>query len=69
MKIAILLNLIDDEGIDIFNILRLDVQQRTVYKTVLTEIETFQKENIVYERFVFHNQKQEEGRSFDHFII
>lgn len=69
VKIATLLNLIGEEGIEIYNTLKLTDEQKKVYKTVIEELETYftPKKNVVYERFVFYNRKQEEGETFDHF--
>lgn len=69
VKIAIILNLIGEDDIEINITLGLDDQQRTLYTTVLTELETYftPKKIIVYERCVFYNRKQE-GEGFDHFL-
>lgn len=70
IKIALLLNLLGEEGLEVFNTLKLTEVQKSNYDTVLAELEQYltPKRNVVYERFLFYKRKQEEGESFDHFL-
>nr|XP_022921165.1 uncharacterized protein LOC111429474 [Onthophagus taurus] len=69
-KVALLLNLMGEEGLEVYNALDLTAEQKKSYDTVLEELQRFMspKTNEVYERFVFYKRKQEEGESFDHFL-
>ncbi|XP_030745261.1 uncharacterized protein K02A2.6-like [Sitophilus oryzae] len=69
MKIALLLNLMGEEGIEVYNTLKLTELQRANFQTVLNELENYMtpKKNVVYERFLFYSRKQEDEETFDHF--
>ena len=70
VKIAILLNVLGEEGIEIYSNFELTDAQKKVYKTVVEEFMKYvnPRKSIVYERFLFYNRKQECGESFDHFV-
>lgn len=70
VKVAIFLNLIGEEGVEIFNTLALTEEDRKNYSKVVKEFENYTspQKNIVYERFKFFTRKQEVAESFDHFL-
>jgi hypothetical protein len=61
-KVNILLNIIGEEGVEIFNSLDLSDQDNQNYEKVIEEFEKYvtPKKNEVYERFVFYSRKQEQ---------
>lgn len=68
-KTAILLNLIGDEAVELFNTLTVD--DRNDYVKVLKAFSDHcdSETNEVYERFVFYSRNQKEGEPFDKFYI
>ena len=70
VKVALLLNLMGEEGLEVYNTLKLTEEQKRNHKEILNELEKFMspKKNIVYERFLFYSRKQEENELFDHFL-
>lgn len=69
VKVAYFLNLIGEEGLKVFNSLKIDSE--TVKLSELEEkFEQYCKPraNIVYERFCFRNLAQKEGQSFDSYL-
>jgi hypothetical protein len=69
-KVNILLNIIGEEGVEIFNSLNLSDQDNQNYEKVIEEFEKYvtPKKNEVYERFVFYCRKQEQEERFEHFL-
>lgn len=69
VKVAILLNCIGQEGINIFNTFELSADQRKKYDAVIAEFEKYcnPKKNVIYERFKFFKRCQE-GEAANHFI-
>lgn len=70
IKVATILNLIGEDGVEVFDTLKLTEAQKGDYKTVLDEFEKYftPQKNVVYERYLFYNRKQEEGETFDNFV-
>ncbi|XP_072380845.1 uncharacterized protein [Diabrotica undecimpunctata] len=70
VKVAILLNLIGEEGIEIYNSLELTEVQQGKLADVLEAFESYvtPRKNVVYERYLFYKRIQEEGEPFDHFL-
>lgn len=70
VKVAILLNIMGEEGVEVYNTLKLDDEEKQDYEKVIKKLEEFviPRKNVVYERFMFYNRKQEEGEPFDHFL-
>lgn len=71
IKIAIFLNIIGGDAIEVFDTFNLSAQQRLDYNTVINSFEIFckPKTNEVYERFVFYQRDQKEGEPFDTFLM
>lgn len=70
-KIAILLNLIGDEGVNIFNTFKFeDDEKKESYKDIILEFEKYCEphKNIVFERFKFFSCNQVEGQSIDSYV-
>ena len=65
------LNLYGPEFIEIFNTLRLSEEDKKKYNVVVGAVEAYctPKKNIAYEAFKFNRRKQEEGESFDSFLL
>ncbi|XP_071628027.1 uncharacterized protein [Temnothorax longispinosus] len=70
IKIAILLNTIGSEGIEIYNTFRLTKEQKKKYDDVVTEFKRYcaPRKNRTYERFVFNNHNQGVDEPFDQFL-
>lgn len=70
VKVAIFLNLIGEEGVEVYNTLALSEENRKKFDKVLEEFEkyTSPRKNVVYERFKFFSRKQEAAEGFDHFV-
>lgn len=70
VKIALLLNLMGEEGLEVYNTLKLNEEDKYDFDKVITEFEKYMtpRKNVVYERFLFYNRKQDEGEPFDHFL-
>lgn len=70
VKVAILLNCIGDEALEVYNTFGLSVEDSKVLKTVTDKFDEYCKPrtNVVYNRFLFFSKKQEEGESFDHYV-
>ncbi|KAG5858283.1 hypothetical protein JTB14_020061 [Gonioctena quinquepunctata] len=62
------LNLIGEEGLEVYNTLKLTEEQKKEYNVVVNELEKYMvpKKKKVYERFLFYNRKQEEGEPKAH---
>ena len=67
-KIALLLTCASAQAIDAYN--TLDIDENDKNEDIKTKLEVFcaPKKNETYERFVFHNTKQEKGEQFDSFL-
>lgn len=70
VKVAILLNIIGEEGIEIFNNFKLTDTEKKDYTKVVGEFEEYLKPkyNEVYERYIFYKTGQAEGQSIDQFV-
>lgn len=71
VKVAIFLNAIGAEGVEVFNSLNIDDADRSKFQKVTEAFANFCKPkcNEVYESYVFHNRCQERGEPFDNFLI
>lgn len=70
-KIGIFLNACGPEAIEIYNTLSLTDEQKKNFKTVVEAFETYctPKKNEVYEAFRFNSRKQQEGETFDSYLL
>ncbi|XP_029055276.2 uncharacterized protein K02A2.6-like, partial [Osmia bicornis bicornis] len=70
VKVAILLNLIGEEAVELFNTFTLTEQQKKVTQNVIDAFEAYcmPKKNVVYERYLFNNRNQKEGEKFEQFV-
>lgn len=70
VKVAILLNIIGEEGVEIYNTLKLSEDQKHMYDVVIKEFESYTnpKRNVIYERYLFFTRKQMECENFDHYV-
>lgn len=71
VKVAILLNLLGDEGIRIYNTFEyLDNEDKNKIEVVLNKFETYctPTRNMVYEHFKFFKREQLPNENIDHFI-
>ncbi|XP_011688911.1 PREDICTED: uncharacterized protein LOC105450661 [Wasmannia auropunctata] len=70
VKVAIILNTIGEEGIDIFNNFNLSEEDQKKYEAVVKKFDEYllPKKNIVYERFLFYKRVQEPNESVDNFV-
>ncbi|XP_018359748.1 PREDICTED: uncharacterized protein K02A2.6-like [Trachymyrmex cornetzi] len=70
VKVAILLNTIGDEGIDIFNNFNLSEADQKKYDVVVKKFDEYflPKKNIIYERFLFYKRIQEPNEPVDNFV-
>lgn len=71
IKIAMFLNLIGDEAMDVLDSLNLTEAQRQAYDETITAMENFCKprRNTVYERYIFYHRNQNDGEPFDTFLM
>ncbi|KAK9730633.1 hypothetical protein QE152_g14380 [Popillia japonica] len=70
VKIAVLLNIIGDQGLSIYNTFEYGTEEdRTKYETVLDKFEKHCNplKNLVYEHYKFFIRDQHEGESVDEF--
>ena len=69
VKVAILLNTIGSEGVEIYNTFRFPEDKKEKYDSVLEEFKNYcaPRKNRKYERFVFNSRSQGGEESFDHF--
>lgn len=69
-KVAILLNLIGEEAIEVFNTFKLNTSDSENLETVLSKFEEYCQpiKNVIFERYKFFNIVQKEGQSFDSFL-
>lgn len=70
IKIALLLNTIGSEGIEIYNTFRLTDAQKNIYADVVNEFKKYcaPRKNRTYERFVFNSRNQQVDEPFDKFF-
>jgi len=70
VRIAMLLNIIGDEGVEIFNNFTLEEAERKKYEVVLKEFDKYliPRRNEIYERYKFYKREQQEGESVLNFI-
>lgn len=70
MKVAILLNVIGEEAVELYNTFKLPEDERNKLDKVLQEFENYcsPKKNIVYERYKFFNRLQGDGEKFEEFL-
>ncbi|KAJ8874283.1 hypothetical protein PR048_025128 [Dryococelus australis] len=70
VKIALLLNLIGSEGVDVFHTFKLDEKEKGKYDSVKAEFKKYCSPytNRTYEPFVFNSQCQESDESLDQFV-
>lgn len=71
IRIAVLLNIIGQDAIDLFDTFDLTDEQKQSYDEVLKSFDTFckPKKNELYERYMFNKREQKEGESFDSFLM
>lgn len=69
-KVALLLNFVGDDGLELFNNFSISAEDKKNYTKVLDSFEQYcaPKKNVIIERFKFGNIVQEEGQSFDNFL-
>lgn len=69
-QVAILLNIIGPEALDLFDTFNLGDAEKKIAK-VLEAFEAYcnPKKNILHSRFLFYSRKQREGESFDSFLL
>ncbi|TGZ48699.1 Uncharacterized protein DBV15_12714 [Temnothorax longispinosus] len=70
IKVAILLNIVGEDGIELYNTFNLQEAERNNLAKVLQCFEEYcvPKKNIVYETFKFSSRMQQEGEKFDSFL-
>lgn len=70
VKVALFLSAAGEEAVEVFNTFTLTCEEQQNFDQVIDQFEKFTtpKSNIVVERFVFNNRKQEEGELFDPFV-
>lgn len=70
IKVAIFLNLIGEEGIDVFNNFKLSEENQKKYEVVVKKFDEYllPKKNIIYERFLFYKRVQESNEPVDNFV-
>lgn len=69
-RVAILLNIIGEECLEIFNNFTLTEEERKNFDKVLSEFEKYMlpKKNLMYERFVFYTRGQEDKEPIDNYV-
>lgn len=70
VQAAMLLNLLGEEALELFNTFGLDTTQQNDPKQIKLAFENYIKprKNVIYERFIFYSRKQSDGESFDIFL-
>ncbi|CAL1265477.1 unnamed protein product, partial [Larinioides sclopetarius] len=71
IKIAILLNLLGSEGLEIFNTFKFEPpENKEVYAEVLKRFEEYciPRQNVVYERYKFFSCVQQEGQTIESYV-
>ncbi|GBO00870.1 hypothetical protein AVEN_226930-1 [Araneus ventricosus] len=71
VKVAILLNAAGEEAVEVFNTFNLSAEDRKDFDKVVNHFEKFTtpKRIVVVERFIFNQRCQEEGETFDVFVM
>lgn len=71
VKVAVLLNAIGPDGVEVFNSFGLTSDERKLYKTVCCAFANFckPKKNEVYQSFLFHTRNQLDKEPFDSFLM
>lgn len=71
IKVAMFLNMIGDEAVDVFESFNLAADQQADYNAVITAMQNFCKprKNTVYERYMFYQRNQNDGEQFDTFLM
>lgn len=70
VKAAMLLNLIGEEALDLFNTFNLSMEHQKDVGKIIEAFEDYIKprKNIIYDRYLFYNRNQVEGETFESFI-
>lgn len=71
IKIAILLNAVGPDALEVFNSFNLTEQQKASYADVVKSFDDFckPKRNELYESFVFHGRNQAQNEPFDAYLM
>lgn len=69
-KVAVFLNLIGDDGLELYNTFKWDENEQVTLEKVKQKFVEYcsPKKNVIFERFVFNSIVQKEGQSFDAFV-
>ncbi|UYV83505.1 K02A2.6-like, partial [Cordylochernes scorpioides] len=70
LKVAILLNFIGEEALEVFNTFHLKEDEAENFDLVINKFDDFcePKKNVIFERFKFFSATQKDGESIDSFI-
>ncbi|KAJ8888505.1 hypothetical protein PR048_007996 [Dryococelus australis] len=70
VKVAIFLNIVGEDSVEIFNTFNLPDEARNDYKEVIKAFENYirPRRNVPYERFLLYSRKQKEGEPFQQLI-
>ncbi|UYV62865.1 K02A2.6-like [Cordylochernes scorpioides] len=70
LKVAILLNFIGEEALEVFNTFHLKEDEAENFDLVINKFDDFcePKKNVIFERFQFFSATQKDGESIDSFI-
>ncbi|XP_046590280.1 uncharacterized protein LOC124293457 [Neodiprion lecontei] len=70
MKVAIFLNLIGEDAVELFNTFNLSDADKTNEHKVIEHFEAYcvPKKNVVFERFVFYKRDQQDGETFEQYL-
>lgn len=71
IRIAIFLNAIGEEGLELFDTFELTDPQKKSYAEVVKAFENLcnPKKVVVYERFLFYSRDQKDGEPFNNFLV
>lgn len=71
VKIAVFLNAVGADAVEVFNSFNLNDQQKSKYVEVINAFDEFckPKKNVVYDTFIFHSRQQKESEPFDNFLM
>ena len=71
VKIAILLNTIGPDAVEVYNTFVLPEEEAAKYDAVVKAFDEFclPKRNEVYEAFIFYNRNQQQNEPFDNFLM
>ncbi|XP_031328603.1 uncharacterized protein LOC116159695 [Photinus pyralis] len=69
-QLAVLLNLVGNDGLDLYNSFTLTEAERKSLKSVLKKFAEYcsPKKNVIFERYRFNSIVQKEGQTFDNFL-